>query len=184
MNRELFDELARGLATNRLSRRQVLKGLLAGALLGLVPGCPAGCPGGQTRCDNSCVDTQTNASHCGACRNECLGDQTCINGQCECDIPCPELQVPILGRSGYCECTGYIEHGCPENQKPCYNPYIDKYYCVQDEYVDPDGQRHSAFICCPGRAEPDLYRGCNPDTPHICCHGEGFSTGLIGGVCP
>src|SRR5829696_6676317 len=33
MNQERFDELARGLATNRLSRRQVIKGFVVGALL-------------------------------------------------------------------------------------------------------------------------------------------------------
>lgn|SRR5829696_1006028 len=40
MNQERFDDLTRGLATNRLSRRQVLKGLAAGmlgAILGSVP---------------------------------------------------------------------------------------------------------------------------------------------------
>jgi hypothetical protein len=33
VNQERFDDLAKGLATNRLSRRQVIKGLFAGALL-------------------------------------------------------------------------------------------------------------------------------------------------------
>jgi hypothetical protein len=35
MNQERFDDLARGLATKRLSRRRVLKGLAMGVFLGL-----------------------------------------------------------------------------------------------------------------------------------------------------
>ncbi|MFO0609355.1 MAG: hypothetical protein U0324_39690 [Polyangiales bacterium] len=40
------------------------------------------CYAGSTRCGDACVDTQTSASHCGACGNACPSGQTCAAGSC------------------------------------------------------------------------------------------------------
>jgi hypothetical protein len=42
------------------------------------------CPAGYTNCFNGqCIDTQTDASNCGACGNPCFPDQLCLDGYCQ-----------------------------------------------------------------------------------------------------
>jgi hypothetical protein len=45
---------------------------------------PAGCvcPQGKTECGGACVDTQTDASHCGGCGRACGAGQQCTGGVC------------------------------------------------------------------------------------------------------
>ncbi len=45
--------------------------------------CVAACAAGRTDCNNSCVDVQTDALHCGACGNACLPSQACAAGSCQ-----------------------------------------------------------------------------------------------------
>ena len=45
------------------------------------PGNPS-CSSGQTRCDGSCIDTQSNLQHCGACGNVCNAGEPCSEGKC------------------------------------------------------------------------------------------------------
>jgi hypothetical protein len=45
------------------------------------PGTPS-CPSGQTRCDGSCIDTQSNSQHCGTCGNACNTSEPCSEGKC------------------------------------------------------------------------------------------------------
>jgi len=45
------------------------------------PGTPS-CSSGQTRCDGSCIDTQSNLQHCGACGNVCNTSEPCSGGKC------------------------------------------------------------------------------------------------------
>jgi len=40
------------------------------------------CSSGQTLCDGSCVDTQSNTKHCGACGNVCNEGEPCSEGKC------------------------------------------------------------------------------------------------------
>jgi hypothetical protein len=40
------------------------------------------CPSGQTSCDGSCIDTQSNSQHCGACGNVCNTGEPCSEGTC------------------------------------------------------------------------------------------------------
>ena len=40
------------------------------------------CPSGQTLCDGSCIDTQSNNKHCGACGNVCNTSEPCSEGKC------------------------------------------------------------------------------------------------------
>jgi hypothetical protein len=46
-----------------------------------IPGNPS-CPSGQTLCDGSCIDTQSNSQHCGACGNVCNESEPCSEGTC------------------------------------------------------------------------------------------------------
>jgi hypothetical protein len=45
------------------------------------PGNPS-CSSGQARCDGSCIDTQSNSQHCGACGNACNTGEPCSEGKC------------------------------------------------------------------------------------------------------
>ena len=47
-------------------------------------GCSTAGPASQTLCGTACVDTKTNASHCGGCGKPCGGGMTCKDGGCEC----------------------------------------------------------------------------------------------------
>ena len=40
------------------------------------------CPSGQTLCDGSCIDTQSNSQHCGACGHVCNTSEPCSEGTC------------------------------------------------------------------------------------------------------
>jgi len=40
------------------------------------------CPSGQTLCDGSCIDTQSNSQHCGACGHVCNTSEPCSEGKC------------------------------------------------------------------------------------------------------
>ena len=42
------------------------------------------CPAGQTFCSGACVDTKTDAGHCGACGTACPNGQSCQGGVCTC----------------------------------------------------------------------------------------------------
>ena len=45
------------------------------------PGNPS-CSSGQALCDGSCIDTQSNSQHCGACGNVCNAGEPCSEGKC------------------------------------------------------------------------------------------------------
>jgi len=46
-------------------------------------GCASDCgDGGLTQCGQGCVDTNTNAQHCGSCFNLCVSGQLCSSGAC------------------------------------------------------------------------------------------------------
>ena len=45
--------------------------------------CQTDCPGTELQCRGKCVDTDTDAAHCGGCDMQCPGNQSCKNGECE-----------------------------------------------------------------------------------------------------
>lgn len=49
---------------------------------------PMACPSTQERCGGACVDTQSNAAHCGDCDKPCAG--TCSAGQCQSEVGCSD----------------------------------------------------------------------------------------------
>jgi hypothetical protein len=55
----------------------------AGRATGGTGGATKACPSPLTRCGGSCVDTQTNSSHCGACNAACTSGVSCVNGSCQ-----------------------------------------------------------------------------------------------------
>lgn len=73
----------------------------------LTTGTP-GCSGEMDLCGTSCVDTQTNAMHCGECDDPCPAGQSCGGGNCACggDLsPCGEQCVDTDTNVEHCgEC--------------------------------------------------------------------------------
>ena len=73
----------------------------------------ASCGAGLTRCGGTCVDTDSNTQHCGACDAKCPGALTCQNGDCGCS------QAAQCGGSGAdcrndrCRCAG---DGCRDGE--------------------------------------------------------------------
>jgi hypothetical protein len=151
-----FDELAKGLASRSISRRQAVRwmgGALLGSVLAIVPGVeafaapgqPKGrCPAGFVNCRGTCVRIQNNPSHCGGCFIQCGPDEVCCGSQCSnlCDDPlncgfcgnaCPEgAECQGCGScvcpSGTIECGGAcVSETCPEGQ--FFNPVL----CQCDE---------------------------------------------------
>jgi len=56
---------------------------------GFAATCEAGscvCPD-ENKCDNECVDMQTDAAHCGDCATKCDAGETCLAGVCGCSDP-------------------------------------------------------------------------------------------------
>jgi Stigma-specific protein, Stig1 len=43
---------------------------------------PVICPSDRVKCDNKCVDLQTDSSNCGYCKTTCSSGLFCLNGQC------------------------------------------------------------------------------------------------------
>ena len=83
--------------------------------------CTPACTSTQACCDNTCVDTQSDPTHCGGC-NACASGQTCNSGVCTtpttnngCDnltAPCPGMElccnhacVDVSSSGGMCPCT-------------------------------------------------------------------------------
>jgi len=68
-------------------RFQFIATVLAVASAGLLTGCPKQgivCAAGQSACGNTCIDTQSDASQCGACGHSCDVKQVCASGACQC----------------------------------------------------------------------------------------------------
>ncbi len=91
-----------------------------------------GCPAPETSCDDMCVDTSTNANHCGACNNPCGAGEACVDGQCQCapgTTPCSGSCVDTntdVSNCGQCgtQCAEFKvctngECECPEGMATC-----------------------------------------------------------------
>jgi hypothetical protein len=66
--------------------RGILLSLLVVSGCGSSPSnkCLSPCPAPQVCCNGSCVETQTDDYHCGACGNVCSVATICANGVCSC----------------------------------------------------------------------------------------------------
>lgn len=51
------------------------------------------CEAGEDRCGEACVDTQSDAQHCGGCDVVCEGGEVCREGQCTTPLSCEPAQT-------------------------------------------------------------------------------------------
>ncbi|MFO0626666.1 MAG: hypothetical protein U0325_13715 [Polyangiales bacterium] len=87
-----------------------------------VPGCARSAPATPTTCGLTCVDTQTNNAHCGACGTRCTDGRTCRAGTCQAPAMCP---------------TGQTACGTPAI---CVNTQTDARHCGRCDNALPAGQ--------------------------------------------
>jgi len=81
-----------------------------------VPTCAAPCAMGRTVCDLSCVDTQTDAAHCGGCNRPCESGQQCAMGMCRAATSCAAGRTVCAGacvdlQTSAAHC-GMCDRGC------------------------------------------------------------------------
>jgi hypothetical protein len=192
-----FDELAKGLASGTVSRGKALRwmgGALVGAALASMPGMAwaegGRCPTGQTRCNDRCVNLQTNRNHCGSCRNRCRSTQICCKGNCvnpqtnarhcgACLNRCPEGEECVAGvcqGEGGCpdsrpECgTGTSARCCPSNQGCLNGTCVD--FCSEELQccctciydADPTTGTDDVYVC-QGPTTEDCVALCEASTP-------------------
>lgn len=149
MDADRFDALLRSLASGA-SRRTLTSLTIAGslaALLGHVPDVAGKkrkkkkkCKGGTTKCNNACVDSQSDPAHCGGCNQPCASGATCRNGSCQttggCNPPCPTGSTCV---NGSCQTSGACNPPCPSD-RPCYKGAClcsSDGQCIRDR--DPGG---------------------------------------------
>jgi len=71
------------------------------------------CPAGEARCGGVCLDTRSNAEHCGRCGVVCAAGQRCVAGACVCPmgtVPCGALCVTPQTDPNHC---GGCRRQCP-----------------------------------------------------------------------
>jgi hypothetical protein len=44
--------------------------------------CSSVCNAGYSRCQNACVNTETDKQNCGSCGYRCMGNKRCVSGSC------------------------------------------------------------------------------------------------------
>lgn len=72
-----------------------------------------GCTDGEVRCGESCVGTDADPMHCGACDAACGQGEVCVSGACQMAPDC--RNTPCVGLS-YCDMTnGMCIPGCSED---------------------------------------------------------------------
>ncbi|MDX6587312.1 MAG: hypothetical protein QOI31_1785 [Solirubrobacterales bacterium] len=130
----LARELASGEISRRGALKRIVAaglGLGAAATPGLAHALGGGCPGnrvkcgkkccpenakckkgkckckrGFTKCGKKCVDTETSLQHCGECENECVGDESCVEGVCAPPSMVPSNITPADGLTCGASATG------------------------------------------------------------------------------
>ncbi len=71
--------------------KRVLPVFLAGVLSTVFSACPehssTSCPLGYSECGDKCVDLDTDAKNCGACKKACDTSEVCVTSSCELNCP-------------------------------------------------------------------------------------------------
>lgn len=154
---------------------------------------PKSCKKGTVKCGKHCVNTRTNARHCGGCNRPCGIDVACVDGECQvhsgcsggeilcnggcvdprdndehcgqCDHPCQDALTCI---DGSCGCAS--GHKCGT---ACVDTQFDNEHCGECNHACGGGKRCQggqcvATGCAPG--ERNCGGGlCVPDDDEHCC---------------
>jgi hypothetical protein len=154
--------------------------------------CACVCPVGLTECDGGCVDTTSNAAHCGGCGESCGPHATCANGACACWAGYSYCEAQGQCVSNYCgvqtgERKQYNPDTCQCECIPPYVPIINTGYCATACDVDEDCP--GTQVCrtttegahlCSGCGQSEVCTDC---TTSASCHPCGANTYCAEGIC-
>lgn len=163
--------------------------------------CEDTCPVGTTACDGSCIDLNTNASHCGSCPVKCTaganGDPACAAGKCivECrtnydhcagNVLTCELK-PVFYKDGDGDGWGDVAGGTTRQCAASTGWALNAGDCQDgDPRVFPGQKSYFPGWYRAANGQPSFDYDCNgveqdpPGTPHFAgclepeCKGEGF----------
>lgn len=125
-------------------------GIDSGVDSGVDAGIDSGaCGAGEMRCGASCVDTTTNAAHCGACGRTCAATERCAGGTCECITGltrCGTACVNLTGDTAHC---GMCSRACPTGAS-----------CTTSACVCPSGQTDCGGACTDTDSSPTNCGAC------------------------
>ncbi len=139
------------------------------------------CPTGQTACNGTCVDLQSDPSHCGLCGISCPATATCTAGACTCPSATPDACGPRCVNKqtdasncgscnfacglGTCQAAACVcNAGATLCSGACVNTQTDRQNCGGCGITCPSGFSCSAGTCtCTGDACPPP-----PATPTQC----------------
>lgn len=114
------------------------------------------CDDGFTQCDGSCVDTQSDAQHCGSCDIACAVDEICSMSDCElsCEslADCGGLCVDTAADPGHCGGCGDAcgpGAGCSMSQCTCSgsDTYCGSTTGCVDTASDPQNCNDCDVVC-------------------------------------
>jgi hypothetical protein len=159
------------------------------------------CPTGQTLCGGSCVNLQTNASHCGECDNTCPTTELCVAGECKLDCPTPgpyadcgaTTCTSLMGDPDHCGTCG---HACASGEvcscglcvSACHDFNTDADHCGACGAACPGTQ-----VCCCGLCADECTGECHvvPYDDQLECGGgcidgrsDRLSCDTCGNACP
>ena len=219
MDPKQFDALTRQWGRS-VTRRTALAGTVAALLAGWERTTalakkkkrkkkPKACKAGAIKCGNVCVDTKTNALHCGGCGRRCGTNVACVDGQCQ-GGGCPGSQILCGGlcvnpnndeqHCGDCQtaCNGDLtcldgECGCAGGTKcgnQCVDTQSDGEHCGSCGHACDTDETCVSGQCNPSGCGPnqiDCGGGlCIPDVEGACCNQDdcgGYSTTYTDLVC-
>lgn len=108
------------------------------------------CDGALAYCGGQCVDTQTDAAHCGSgCGVACVGDQTCADGECTCGA-----DYSLCSSS--CVDTDVDPNHCGGCDKPCDSPRS----CTGGSCMCPSGLEYCSPNCVDLQTDLDNCGAC------------------------
>lgn len=170
MDAERFDRMATEMAGGA-SRRALVGGMLAGAAA-LIAGAGPGtakrkrrrCKGNKTRCQDTCVNTDTDRRNCGKCGNACDNGEQCLNGRCYSADICPPdhqacpnfIRCSVEDSDCFCGTTTGGETICFQDEAFCEEPRP----CVSTNDCDGGRVCVDTRFCCEDRDLPDVPRTC------------------------
>ncbi len=114
---------------------------------------PTPCGNGLSCCDGACIDTRSDPTHCGACGNTCLPDETCCDGACAntdldaahcgmCNHACGPGGVCVSGTCGF-DCVG----GATACGNVCVDTSTDPQHCGGCYNACAPGELCSDGVC-------------------------------------
>ncbi len=138
------------------------------------------CSGSESCCDNSCVDTQTDPSHCGGC-TACGSGQTCNSGVCT-NVGCADSNPACASNQACCDntcvdtqsdpthCGGCT--ACGSNQT-CNSGVCTTVGCADSNPACASNQSCCDNACVDSQNDPTHCGGCT-----ACATGDTCSAGV------